>query len=66
MQMPMIPPLLTISGWITDDTHFIRIFTPVQLNEVGQSQRHNGAVNGDGYQLFPTSPGSPYSFLAPV
>jgi pimeloyl-ACP methyl ester carboxylesterase len=54
---------VTISGWITDDTHFIRIFTPVQLNEVGQSQRHNGAVNGDGYQLFPTSPGSPYSFI---
>jgi len=52
-----------ISGWITDQDHFIRIFTPVELDEVGISQRHNGAVNGNGYQLFPTSPGSPYSFI---
>jgi chitodextrinase len=54
---------VTIAGWITDDTHFIRIFTPVEPNEVGKSQRHTGAVDSDGYQLFPTSPGAPYSFI---
>jgi chitodextrinase/pimeloyl-ACP methyl ester carboxylesterase len=54
---------VTIAGWITDETHFIRIFTPVDASEVGQSQRHTGAVNSDGYQLFPTSPGAPYSFI---
>jgi chitodextrinase/pimeloyl-ACP methyl ester carboxylesterase len=54
---------VTIAGWITDDTHFIRIFTPVESNEAGQSQRHTGAVDNKGYQLFPTSPGKPYSFI---
>jgi len=54
---------VTIAGWVTDETHFIRFFTPVETNEVGQSQRHNGAVDGSGYQLFPTSPGKPYFFI---
>jgi chitodextrinase len=54
---------VNIAGWIVDENHFIRIYTPVKSNEVGQSQRHNGAVDGNGFQLFPTSPGSPYSFI---
>ena len=54
---------VTIAGWIADDQHFIKIYTPVDSNEVGQSQRHNGAVEGKAYQLFPTSPGTPYSFI---
>jgi len=54
---------VTIAGWITDDQHYIHIFTPVASNEVGQSQRHTGSVDSNGYQLFPTSPGVPYSFI---
>lgn len=33
---------LTISGWVTDSTHYIRYYAPYSSSEVGTSQRHNG------------------------
>jgi uncharacterized delta-60 repeat protein len=33
---------VTIGGWTTGPGNYIRIFTPVSVNEVGQSQRHQG------------------------
>lgn len=39
-----------ISGWTTDATRNIKIFTPVTPTEVGVSQRHSG-VNASGYQI---------------
>ena len=42
---------VTIGGWTTDATRYIRIFTPTQLSEVGTRQRHTGAFGTGGYQL---------------
>ncbi|MEW6516436.1 MAG: hypothetical protein AB1439_05985 [candidate division FCPU426 bacterium] len=37
-------------SWVTDSTHYIRVFTPVLPTEAGVSQRHTGRwVNGQGY-----------------
>ncbi|NCB43847.1 MAG: hypothetical protein EOM59_14705 [Clostridia bacterium] len=33
---------VTVDGWITGENNFIKIYTPVRLNEVGVSQRHDG------------------------
>jgi len=31
-------------GWTADATHFLAFFTPIQLTEVGVTQRHNGTL----------------------
>ncbi len=43
---------VTIDGWATDATHYLRVYTPTSKFEVGTSQRHNG-VWGSGYKLYP-------------
>ena len=45
---------VTIDGYTTDATHYIRIYTPVTTAEVGISQRHNGTA-GTGFRLQTTS-----------
>jgi len=37
------------TGWTTDASHFLRIYTPTDPSEVGTSQRHRG-IWGTGYQ----------------
>jgi len=41
---------LDINGWTTEADNYIKIYTPVNPNEVGVSQRHDGKW-GDGYKL---------------
>jgi len=38
-------------SWITDDTHYIRIYTPYQTSEVGASQRASGIWDDAKYRL---------------
>lgn len=42
--------IIVISGWLTNASHYIRIFTPVSTSQVGVSQRHLGFA-GTGYHL---------------
>ncbi|MDR3582995.1 MAG: hypothetical protein P4L62_01390 [Candidatus Pacebacteria bacterium] len=37
--------------WVTDDTHYIKIYTPYLSSEVGISQRPNGAWDDSKYRL---------------
>ncbi|GEM_PF-1276901 len=39
-----------IYGWITSESNYLKIYTPVTFDEVGISQRHNG-IAGTGYYL---------------
>ena len=45
---------VTVSGYTTGPTNYIRIFTPVSSSEVGASQRHRG-VFGTGFQVGSTN-----------
>lgn len=56
-QMPV-----TIVGWTTDDDHYLKIFSPTEESEVGESQRHGGAWDGTKYRLEGNMPASPYQF----
>jgi hypothetical protein len=42
---------VTIDGWTTSTNTYIRIYTPVSLSEVGESQRHNGKWDDTKYLL---------------
>lgn len=42
---------VTVSGWTTNATHYIRIYSPVWTNEVGASERHNGVWDTTKYRL---------------
>jgi hypothetical protein len=42
---------VTVSGWITAQQDFIKIYTPVTTTEVGTSQRHNGKWDDGKYRL---------------
>jgi len=42
---------VNISGWTTEADHYIKIYTPVSLSEVGVSQRHNGKWDGSKYSI---------------
>jgi hypothetical protein len=56
---------LTIDGYTTDSTHYIRMFAPSGTTEVGASQRHTG-TEGTGVVIRPTnsSPGADYSIFS--
>lgn len=41
---------VTVTGWVTSPSSFLRLFTPVDPQEVGVSQRHAG-IYGTGYRL---------------
>lgn len=41
----------TINGWTTNADNYLRIFTPVNLFEVGTTQRHAGVWNTNFYYL---------------
>ena len=45
---------LTIDGYTTDNTHYLRLFAPSSLVEVGVSQRHAGK-EGTGVVIKPTT-----------
>jgi len=40
-----------LSGWNTDASHYLRIFTPASSSEAGNSQRHPGVWSTSGYRL---------------
>lgn len=42
---------MTVDGWTTGENNFIKIYTPVGLNEVGVSQRHDGVWNDYSYNI---------------
>ena len=42
---------VTVSGWTTAATNYIRIYTPTSLAEVGTSQRHPGRWDTTKYRL---------------
>jgi hypothetical protein len=42
---------VTISGWTTGERNYIKIYTPVNSNEVGTSQRHTGKWDTGKYRL---------------
>ncbi|MFC2091238.1 fibronectin type III domain-containing protein [Elusimicrobiota bacterium] len=48
--------LVTIAGWPTGSENYIRIFTPVNSSEVGESQRHNGRWDDNKYVLSVQAP----------
>ena len=45
--------LVSIHFWVTDESHYLRIFTPVGPPDVGEgtSQRHSGIWTTDAYRL---------------
>jgi hypothetical protein len=55
---------ITIDGYTTGDSNYIRIFTPTETSEVGTSQRHTG-VAGTGFVLKPNTaaPGEYYEVI---
>ncbi|MFH0854631.1 MAG: fibronectin type III domain-containing protein [bacterium] len=46
---------VTIGGWTTGRTNYLRIYTPYLTSEVGTSQRHNGKWNTAYYYLSKTA-----------
>lgn len=42
---------VVFSGWTTDATRYLRIFTPYASDQVGTSQRHAGVWSASGYRL---------------
>ncbi len=46
---------LTVAGWTTDLTHYVKIYTPYKLTQAGVSQRHSGKWDAFGYQLSVTN-----------
>ena len=55
---------LTINGYTTDTTHYIRMFAAHDSSDVGVSQRHTG-IEGTGVRIAPTTstPGGFYDIL---
>ncbi|MFC1809727.1 beta strand repeat-containing protein, partial [Candidatus Omnitrophota bacterium] len=52
----------SISGWTTSSYHYIRIYTPTNSDEVGESQRHSGTFASDGYKR--GSDATTYAYIA--
>lgn len=46
-----------LTGWTVSPVNYIRIFTPYQPSEVGESQRHNGVTYSSGYYMEDVVPG---------
>jgi len=44
-----------VSGWLTNMTHYIKMYTPVGTSEVGTSQRNNGKWDDNKYYLYLTT-----------
>jgi len=42
---------LNVSSWTTGTNNYIKIYTPYQTSEVGESQRHNGKWDDEAYKL---------------
>ncbi|MCK5211341.1 right-handed parallel beta-helix repeat-containing protein, partial [Candidatus Parcubacteria bacterium] len=42
---------VTINGWTTGENNYLKIYTPVDTDEVGESQRHTGKWDDDKYRL---------------
>ena len=42
---------VTIDGWMTGEQNYIKIYTPVNSNEVGVSQRHSGVWDVSRYAI---------------
>jgi hypothetical protein len=39
------------SGWITGVANYLKVYTPVEINEIGITQRHNGAWDENKYKI---------------
>ena len=52
---------VTVTGWDTSESDYIRIYTPTSTSEVGISQRHSGVWNDSAYRMRLTAGGG--SFL---
>tara|TARA_B110001454_G_scaffold219201_1_gene251863 strand:+ start:3156 stop:4886 length:1731 start_codon:yes stop_codon:yes gene_type:complete len=44
-----------LANWVTNNSHYIKIFAPNNLFEAGQSQRHQGFWASGGYELSNTT-----------
>ncbi len=42
---------VTVDGWTTATTSYIKIYTPKDTDEVGITQRHNGVWSDDAYRM---------------
>ena len=42
---------ISIDGWVTSDSNYLKIYTPHIFSEVGSSQRHSGVWNPDAYRI---------------
>jgi hypothetical protein len=51
-----------VDGWTTSADAYINIFTPTRIDEVGESQRHQGIWDDDKYKIVAT-PGSNYGVI---
>jgi hypothetical protein len=40
-----------VDGWVTGVNNFLKIYTPVEINEVGVTQRHDGKWDDNKYKL---------------
>jgi len=47
---------ISIWGWTTGPSNYLRIYTPTSTSEVGVSQRHNGVWSTSAYRLQSTNP----------
>lgn len=54
---------ILISGWTTNTTHYLKIYTPTAANEVGASQRHSGVWTTGKYRLESAGDGAAYHAL---
>lgn len=53
---------VTIAGWTTSETHFLRIYSPIASHDVGVSQRHSGKWDATKYRLEANMPAAPYQY----
>lgn len=55
---------VSIAGWTTGATNFIRIFTPTTMSQVGRNQRNNGVWDTNKYYMETPSAGTLASISA--
>jgi hypothetical protein len=43
--------VVAVDGWVTGVNNFLKIYTPVEINEVGVTQRHDGKWDENKYRI---------------
>jgi hypothetical protein len=56
-------PTVFDSSWVTDPSHYIKVYTPVGPAEVGVSQRHDGKWKDAAYRLVVSNAHGIYSYV---